>query len=121
MDILKLSIVYRSPKKKELIQICQIIADEVRLISGCLGCSVFKDSEEKNRLVLEVKWTTLEELTTFFKSENFSALYGAMKFLGEQFEISINNSKPSEGFAIMEFARTNVDVFKQGEDDETIH
>lgn len=54
---------------------------------------------------LEQYWSERHLLDDYFRSDHFSALLGAMKLLGENYEVTLNDGALKEGMNIVEHAR----------------
>jgi quinol monooxygenase YgiN len=103
MNIVKIKIKSDIGKQKELFHFCQMITDQVRQKTGCSSSCVLQN---QNSLRLEQQWEHFNLLENYFRSDQFTALLGAMKFLGKSYEITINGSTGKEGMVIVENART---------------
>ena len=105
MEILKISINARSSKRNELLSACRLITDQTRQESGCKSSRVFQDNDNENIITLEQQWEERSSLDSCFRSDLFSALLGAMKWLGQTYEIRINGSTREEGRDAVKRAR----------------
>ena len=90
MESLEISIHYHQNKKKELLRTCQSIADQVNLETNCLQSRIEEDSENEKTILLTQLWQSWPELNTYFSSDQFRALLGAMKLFGRTYTIQIN-------------------------------
>ena len=88
MEMLQIFIHTRDDKRNELLRTCQLITDQTRLESGCKSSELLQDNE--NIITLEQQWEQWPSLNNYFRSDHFSALLGAMKWLGRTYEIRIN-------------------------------
>ena len=82
-----------------------MIFDQTRQYTGCVGCRLVEDEEEKNRIMVNQQWEQRQLLNEYFRSDHFSALLGAMKWLGKDYIVTINNGTPAEGMASIKNAR----------------
>ncbi len=105
MEILKISVNSRSSKRNELLSACRLITDQTRQESGCKSSRVFQDNDNENIITLEQQWEERSSLNNYFRSDLFSALLGAMKWLGQTYEIRINGSTREEGRDAVKRAR----------------
>ena len=106
MVILTISVNARSIKRNELLSACRSITAQTRLESGCKSCRVSQDNDNENIITLEQQWRQQSSLNNYFRSEHFSALLGAMKWLGRTYEIQINGGTQEEGRDIVKRARS---------------
>ena len=102
MHRVKITINPHDDKQKELLLFCQEIADQSRQKTGCsLSCIL----QDKNSIVLDQQWEHFNLLEDYFRSDPFSALLGAMKFLGKNYEVTIDNGTGKDGMIMVETAR----------------
>jgi quinol monooxygenase YgiN len=92
MESLKISIYYHQDKKKELLRTCQSIADQASLETDCLQSRIEEDSDIEKTILLTQVWQSWPVLNTYFSSDQFRALLGAMKLFGRSYEIQINGT-----------------------------
>lgn len=97
MEKLNISIHARENKKDELLRTCQLIADQARMMNGCTSSRVSQDMDNKNSILFDQQWEQWSFLSDFFQSDHFTALMGAMKWLGRIYEIRINEGTPEDG------------------------
>jgi quinol monooxygenase YgiN len=90
MESLKIAVNCQQNKKGELFRTCQSITEQARLETGCMQSRVAQDSDDENVILLEQQWKLWADLNTYFSSDHFRALLGAMKLFGRSYEIQIN-------------------------------
>lgn len=90
MESLKISIHYHQGKKKELFRTCQSIADHANKETECLQSRIEEGSEDEKTILLTQIWQSWPVLNTYFSSDQFRALLGAMKLFGRSYTIQIN-------------------------------
>ena len=90
MEILQITIHARDDKLNELLRTCQLISDKTHRESGCKSSQLFRDSNNENFITIEQQWEQWSFLEDFFGSDRFSSLLGAMKWLGQTYEIRFN-------------------------------
>jgi quinol monooxygenase YgiN len=105
MEHLDIIITARENKRTELLNACRMIFNQTRKYTGCAGCRMLEDEKETNRIIVNQQWEQRQLLNNYFRSDHFSALLGAMKWLGEQYAIQINGGTPDEGLNSIEQAR----------------
>lgn len=105
MENLLISIHCKTNKKGELLRSCIALANDTRQIIGCTSSGVTQSKEDTCLINLEQQWEHRNQLNDYFRSDLFSALTGAMKLLGENFEITINSGRKEDGMAVVETAR----------------
>ena len=105
MVILTISVNARSSKHNELLSASRSITDQTRLESGCKSSRVSQDNDNENIITLEQQWEQWPSLNNYFRSDHFSALLGAMKWLGRTYEIRIDGGTQEEGWDAVKRAR----------------
>jgi quinol monooxygenase YgiN len=108
MERMKILVCCRANKKEELLRICRSLTEQTRQIEGCINSSLLPDKEQGDIYNLEQQWENRSFLDGYFQSELFSVLFGAIKWLGKDFEIIINNSTKEEGMAAVEKAKNSL-------------
>lgn len=105
MEELLVKICAREDKRGELLQTCHYIAERTLQIPGCKGSLLLQNSEQGDLITLEQQWDRRSSLNDYFRSEHFTALLGAMKWLGQSFEILVNGSTYEEGMEVIQLER----------------
>ena len=105
MGIVQISMHARDEKRKELLSTCQFISDQTRQRAGCQMSRVSQDIDNKNIIRLEQQWEQWSSLIDYLRSDHFSALLGAMKWLGRSYEIRVNRGTREDGMDIVRRAR----------------
>ena len=105
MEILQITIHARDDKRNELLRTCRLITDQTRRRSGCKSSQLFQDIDNGNIITLEQQWKQRPSMNKFFRSDHFSALLGAMKWLGRTYKIRINEGAVEEGGDAVKHAR----------------
>ena len=95
----------REDKRSELLTACHYIAERTLQVPGCKGSLLLQDSEKGDPITLEQQWDRRFLLNDYFRSEHFTALLGAMKWLGKSFEIQINGSTHEEAMKVIQSQR----------------
>ena len=85
----QIKIVIKPYKTDEFIKSTRSFARKIRKEKGCLGYSVYRDSEKENTFSVVGKWRTRPAMEKHFKTQNFEVLIGAARVLGETFEMNI--------------------------------
>lgn len=106
MILLRVSIHAHDDKRKELISACRLITDKTRNEKDCKKCNVYQDNFNENIITVEQHWEQWPSLDNYFRSNHFTALLGAMKWLGMTYEIRINEGTPKEGIDAVKRARS---------------
>ncbi len=105
MVILTISVNARPSKRNELLSACRLITHQTRQEEGWLGCRLSQDIDNENLINLEETWEHRSCLDEHFRSDIFSALLGAVKLLGEDHVIRINEDTQEEGGDAVKRAR----------------
>jgi len=105
MEILQITIRARDDKGDELLRTSQLIADQALRQSGCESSLLSQKRADEGLINLEQKWDNSSSLNNYFRSDQFTALLGAMKWLGRSYDILINGGTHKEGMKIVESER----------------
>jgi len=84
---------------------CQLIADQTLQESGCESSLFSQNKDDEGLINLEQKWEDRPLLINYFRSDYFTALLGAMTWLGQSYDIRINGGLHQEGMKIVKSAR----------------
>jgi quinol monooxygenase YgiN len=110
MEELLVKIRARDDKRFELLRTCKFISDQTLQENGCINSYLSQDNDNDNIIILKQQWTKRSFLNDYFRSDHFSALLGAMKWLGQSYEIRINESSGTEGIQAVQDARAKENV-----------
>jgi len=105
MEWLQITIHARDDKRNELLRTCRLIVDQTLTDKGCRSSLFYQDDADANIIILEQQWEQSAALKDYFRSDRFSALIGAMKWLGRTYEVRINRGTHNEGMDAVERAR----------------
>ena len=100
MLIYQIKIVIKPYKTDEFVKSMRSFARRIRKEKGCLGCSVYRDSEKENTYSVVGKWKTRPAMEKHFRTQNFEVLIGAARVLGETFEMNISEGLKTGGFEL---------------------
>ena len=89
MLLYQVKIVIKEYKTDEFVKYIHSFSRKIRKEKGCLGYSVYRDSEKENTYIVLGEWKTLHAMEAHFKTLDFEVLIGAAKVLGETFEMNI--------------------------------
>ena len=87
-------------KTDEFVKSMRSFSHRIRKEKGCLGCSLYRDSEKENTFSVIGKWRTRPAMEKHFKTQNFEVLIGAARVLGETFEMNISEGLKTGGFEL---------------------
>jgi len=105
METLQIAIRARDDKGDELFRTCQLVADQTLRQSGCESSLLSQNKVDESLINLEQKWEDRPSLINYFRSDYFTALLGAMTWLGQSYDIRINGGLHEEGMKIVNSAR----------------
>ncbi len=96
MEVLKISICCKQDKRDELLRVCRTISEQTCHEPGCQNSLTTECSENGELIILTQQWEFWSDLSSYFSSDHFRALFGAMKLLGQSYEIHINGISREE-------------------------
>jgi quinol monooxygenase YgiN len=85
----QIKIVIKQYKTDEFVESMRSFSRKIRKEKGCLGYSVYRDSEKENTFSVIGEWKTRQAMEEHYKTQNFEVLIGAARVLGETFEMNI--------------------------------
>jgi quinol monooxygenase YgiN len=96
----QIKIVVKQYKTDEFVESMRSFSHKIRKEKGCLGYSVYRDSEKENTYSVVGEWRTRTAMEKHFKTQNFEVLIGAARVLGETFKLNIGEVLESGGFKL---------------------
>ena len=97
------------PKKHdEALSILKSMAEQNRILRGCLSCRIYKDIEEESVLVFEEMWRSEEDLKYHLRSNEYSKLLHVIEMSLQNPEIRFNTVKGQSGIETIEKARSSI-------------
>ena len=87
-------------KTDEFIKSMRSFSRRIRKEKGCLGYSVYRDSEKENTYSLVGEWKTRQAMEKHFRTHDFEVLIGAARVLGETFEMNLAEVSKTGGFEL---------------------
>jgi quinol monooxygenase YgiN len=95
-----MKIVIKPSKSDEFAQSICSFSSRIRKEKGCLGHSLYRDSEKENKYLVVGEWKTRQSMERHFQTQDFEVLIGAARVLGETFTISIAEVSKNGGFEL---------------------
>ena len=96
----QLKIVIKPYKTDEFDKTMRSFSRRIRKEKGCLGYSVFRDSENGNTYSVVGEWQTRQAMEKHFQTHDFEVLIGAARVLGETFAMNIAEVSKTGGFEL---------------------
>jgi quinol monooxygenase YgiN len=96
----QLKIEIKKFKTDEFVKSIRSFSHKIRKEKGCLGYSVYRDSEKENTYSVVGEWKTRPAMEKHFQTRDFEVLIGAARVLGETFEMNIAEVLESGGFKL---------------------
>lgn len=87
----------KTGKFKELYQTLEALLPTIRKAKGCRGCRICRDVEDEEVLSLLVHWEARANLEQYVRSDNGSALLGAVDLLSETAKVRFDQDSVWEG------------------------
>jgi quinol monooxygenase YgiN len=92
MAFYQLRIVVAEKKFDEFIDSLFSLSSGIRKEQGCLDFSLYRDLEKKDVYRVIGEWKTRQAMEKHFKQKFFPVLIGAVKVLGQDFEMNISKT-----------------------------
>ena len=102
MFIYQIKTVIKPYKTDEFIKSMLSFSPRIRKEKGCVGYSVYRDSEKENTYSVVGEWKTRQAMEKHFKTQDFDILIGAARVLGETFEMNIADVLKTGDFELAE-------------------
>ncbi len=96
----QIKIVIKQYKTDEFVESMRSFSRKIRKEKGCLGYSVYRDSEKENTYSVIGEWRTRPAMEKHFQTHDFEVLIGAARVLGETFEMNIAEVLKTGGFKL---------------------
>ena len=100
MLIYQLRIEVKPYKPDEFVNSMRSFSKINRKQKGCLGYSVYRDSEKENTYRVIGEWKTHQAMDEHFQTHEFKLLIGAARVLGKTFEMNIAEVSKTGGFEL---------------------
>ena len=100
MLLYQIKIVIKPYKTEEFVKAMNSHASRIRKEKGCLGYSVYQDSEKENTYSVVGKWKTRQAMEKHFQTHDFEVLIGAARVLGETLKMNIAEVSKTGGFEL---------------------
>ena len=100
MFIYQIKTVIKPYKTDEFIKSMLSFSPKIRKEKGCVGYSVYRDSEKENTYSVVGEWKTRQAMEKHFHSPDFEVLVGAARVLGETFTMHIAETSKTGGFEL---------------------
>jgi quinol monooxygenase YgiN len=96
------------PKKRsEALRILRWMAEQCKVLPGCLGCHIYEDVQEDNVLIFEEMWRNEEDLAQHLRSEKYQDVLLVMEMALKHPEVRFNMVSTSTGIETIEKARSS--------------
>ena len=100
MHIYQIKIEIKPYKSDEFTKSMRSFLPKIRKQKGCLGYSVYRDSERENIYSLVGEWKTRQAMEKHFQTHDLEVLIGAARVLGETIEMKIAKVSETGGFEL---------------------
>lgn len=96
-----------SPKKRDdALKILKPIAEQCGDDPGCFSCHIYEDLKEKDVLMFEEVWKSVEDLDRHIRSKEYLNLLLVLEMADKQPEIRFDTISNSTGIETIEKARS---------------
>ncbi len=100
MHLYQIKIKIKPYKSDEFTKSIRSLSLKIRKQKGCLGYSVYRDSEKENTYTLIGEWKTRQDMEKHFQTHDLEVLIGAARVLGESFAMNIAEVSKTGGFEL---------------------
>jgi quinol monooxygenase YgiN len=92
-------------KSGEVMKILRSVTELCKVDTGCLGCHIYEDLQEKNVLMLEEVWSDEGVMHLHIRSEEYRNLLLVLELALKRPEIRFDTISSSSGIETIEKAR----------------
>ena len=96
----QIKVVIKQYKTDEFVKSMRSFSRKIRKEKGCLGFSVYRDSEKENTFSVIGEWQTRNAMEKHFRTQDFEVLIGAARVLCETCEMNIGEVLKTGGFKL---------------------
>ena len=100
MLIYQLKIEIKPYKSDEFINSARLFSRRICKQKGCLDFNVYQDIDKENTYIVVGEWKTHQAMEKHFQTQEFELLIGAVRVLGETFEMIIAEVSKTGGFEL---------------------
>jgi quinol monooxygenase YgiN len=97
-------------KVRDAMGILASVAERSRVLSGCLGFRIYRDTQEAHVIMIEALWRGREDLDRHLRSEEYGRVLLVMEMASAAPEIRFDEVSKSTGFETIEKARCRPEV-----------
>ena len=101
-----LTIHFAPDKVDEALQILRSTVERTRAEAGCMGCSVYQDTEIQNQIIFSQKWKSEEDLQRHLRSKEYRKILLVMEMALTQPELRFDTITSTSGVETIKKART---------------
>ena len=83
----QLKVVARQYKDDEFVSFLNTISQRFQKEKGCAGFELYRDMQKENAFTIVGIWKNRKAMEEHFQGENYRSLLGAVRVLGESYEI----------------------------------
>ncbi len=95
------------PKKhREVMSVFKSLAEQNRILQGCLSCRIYRDVEEEGVFLFEEMWKNEEELNRHLRSKEYNKLLLILEMALQNPEIRFSAVTGWSGIETIEKARS---------------
>jgi len=105
METLNITIQVLPEKRRELMLACRSIVDQTRQKKYCQSSLIRQEESNAVIIMLKQSWSNWDAVKRYLQSDLFTVLLGAIKLLGQSYEIKINDVSQTDGQKFVKSAR----------------
>lgn len=106
LSTIKMAIPFK--KHNDALKILRSITLQTRDQPGCLGCTIYRDLEDKNVLVLQEKWEAEEHMALHVRSDDYRNLLLVMEMSAREPEVRFDAISGTTGIENIERLRSTI-------------
>ena len=99
MITIRIHLIARLGKERELVQAIGGLKQKIALETGCISCRVYQNTDNRNEFVVFEEWENQKSARKHLESDNLAVLVGAGSVLAQQVCVSLANDPPTSMLA----------------------
>lgn len=97
---------FSQEKINDILNILHSVVERTRALAGCISCSVYLDTENKNMIIFEKKWRNEEDMKRYLRSDDYQKVLLVIEMALAKPEIRFDTVTDSSGVEMIEKARS---------------
>jgi quinol monooxygenase YgiN len=107
-------IITKQEKHHEVLRILCSLAERTRALTGCINCFVYRDAQMEYAIMLDQRWSGMEQLKRHLCSDDYRNVLLSMEMASEPPDVRFETVSHVSGMEMIEEVRMGSLVHKTG-------